>query len=107
MQFQGSVEINEQEMGSHYDRMTRSITETIKEVVSVKETKIFNGRKVSEKTKRLCELRVRDFASGRQINKSDRDTWNRTLNNAAKKDYCMKSGWKAGYQPWKRRMRNK
>ena len=63
-QLQGSVEINEQEMGSHYDRMTRSITETIKEVVPPKKPKKFNGRKVSEKTKRLYELRVRDFASG-------------------------------------------
>ena len=32
-------------------------------------------------------MRVRDFASGRKITKSDRNAWNRTLNGAAKKDY--------------------
>ena len=47
----------------------------------------FNGRKISAETKRLYDLRVRDFASGRKITKSDRAAWNRTLNKAALKDF--------------------
>ena len=83
----GDVEVTEQEMGAHYDRLTNCINETVKEVVSPKTQKKFNGRKASAKTKRLYELRTRDFASGREIKKSDRDAWNKTLNKAAKKDY--------------------
>ena len=84
---QGDVEVIEQEMGAHYDRLTSCIAETVKEVVPAKTGKKINGRKVSAKTKRLYELRTRDFASGREIKKSDRDAWNRTLNKAAKDDY--------------------
>ena len=74
-------------MGAHYDRMTGCVKETIKEVVPPKKPRKFNGRKVSAETKRLYDLRVRDFASGRKITKSDRAAWNRTLNKAALKDF--------------------
>ena len=47
----------------------------------------FNGRKVSADTRRLYDLRIRDFDSGRKIEKSDRDAWNRTLSKAAMGDY--------------------
>ena len=81
------VEVTEQEMESHYDRLTESVRETIKEVVPPKAKTKYNCRTVSAKTKRLYELRVRDFASGREIKKSDnREAWNRTLANAAMKD---------------------
>ena len=81
------VEVDDDEMGSHYDRMADSIQQTVKEVVPPRKKFKFNGREVSAETKRLYDLRVRDFASGRAITKSDRDAWNRTLNGAAKKDY--------------------
>ena len=82
-----NIEICEQGMGDHYDRLVASIQETVKEVVPPRKPHKFNGREVSAETKRLYDLRVRDFASGRTITKSDRDAWNRTLNKAAKKDY--------------------
>ena len=81
------VEVNEQKMGEHYDRLTDSIQATIKEIVPPRKKQKFNGREVSAETRRLYDLRVRDFASGRKITKSDRDAWNRTLNKAAKKDW--------------------
>ena len=77
----------EEKMGQHYDRMATSIRETIAEVVPPKQRLKYNGRDVSAETKRLYDLRIRDFASGRKVTKSDRDAWNRTLNKAAKKDY--------------------
>ena len=52
-----------------------------------KKTLKYNGRKVSAETRRLYDLRVRDFASGREITKSDREAWHQTLNKAAMKDY--------------------
>ena len=86
-QLQGDVEITEQAMGEHYDQVAKSIRDTIQEVVPPRAKAKYNGRTVSEKTKRLYDLRTRDFASGREIKKSDRDAWNKTLGKAAKKDY--------------------
>ena len=42
---------------------------------------------MSAETRKLYDLRIRDFASGRKIEKSDRDAWNRTLSKAALNDY--------------------
>lgn len=67
--------------------MSKYIQETIKEVVPPRRKKKFNGLEVSVETKRLYDLRIRDFTSGREIKKSDKQTWNKTLNGAAKKDY--------------------
>ena len=91
-QLQGDVEVEiteQQAMGEHYDQVAKSIRDTIQEVVPprAKAKAKYNGRTVSEKTKRLYDLRTRDFASGREIKKSDRDAWNKTLGKAAKKDY--------------------
>ena len=61
--------------------------ETVAEVVPTKKRKKCDGREASAETKRLYDLLIRDFASGRTITKSDRNAWNRTLNKAAKKDY--------------------
>ena len=82
-----AVETSAQAMGDHYDRMTDCVRATIKEVVPPKQPRKYNGRTVSEKTKRLYDLRVRDFASGRNITKSDRAAWNKTLSKAAMNDY--------------------
>ena len=82
-----AVEITVEEMGAHYERTIQCIADTIKDTVSPKKPIIYNGRKVSAETKRLYDLRVRDFASGRNITKSDRDAWNQTLNKAALRDY--------------------
>ena len=76
-------------MGAHYDRVTQCIRDTIQDTVPPKKPLRFNGRKVSAETKRLYDLRIRDFASGRTIEKSDRDAWNRTLSKAAMKDYVF------------------
>ena len=84
-----SVEISEGAMGAHYDRMTNCVRATVEEVVPPRKKFKYNGREVSAETRRLCDLRVRDFASGREIKKSDRDAWNRTLNKAAKKDFDL------------------
>ena len=62
---------------------------TVEEVVPPRKKFKYNGREVSAETRRLYDLRVRDFASGREIKKSDRDAWNRTLNKAAKKDFDL------------------
>ena len=82
-----SIEVSESEMGAHYDRLTECIRETVKEVVPPRNKVKYNGREVSAETRRLYDLRVRDFASGRKITKSDRGAWNKILNNAAKKDF--------------------
>ena len=81
------MELCESALGEHNDRMADCIQKTIKEVVPPRKKLKYNGREVSAETKRLYDLRVRDFASGRKITKTDRDAWNRTLNGAAKKDY--------------------
>ena len=86
-QLQGDIEITEQEMGAHYDRLTKCIHDTIQEVVPPRKNIKYNGRKVSAESRRLYDLRVRDFASGREITKSDRDSWNKVLGQSAKKDY--------------------
>ena len=86
LQLPQRVEVDEDAMGEHYDRVTKSVHQTIKEVVPPKKKFKFNGREVSAETKRLYDLCVRDFASGRKITKTDRDAWNRTLNGVVKKD---------------------
>ena len=80
------MEISQSGMGAHYDRLTEQVSETVKEVVPPKKPLKFNGHKASATTKRLYDLRVHDFGSGRNI-KSDRAVWNETLNVAALKDY--------------------
>ena len=42
---------------------------------------------MSAQTKRLYDSRERDFASGREIKKTDREAWNKVLNKATMKDY--------------------
>ena len=74
-------------LGAHYNRMTKCIQDTIKDTVPPKKPLRYNGRKVSAETKRLYDLRERDFVSGRKIEKSDHDAWNRTLSKAAMKDF--------------------
>ena len=53
---------------------------------------------MSAETKRLYDLRVRDYASDRKREKSDREAWNRTLNKAAMRDY---HDW---VEEWSKRM---
>ena len=74
-------------MGAHYGRITKCIKDTIKDTVPPKQPLRYNGRKVSTDTKRLYDLSIRDFASGRKIEISDRDSWNRALSIAAMQDY--------------------
>ena len=75
------------EMGTHYDRMTACIQETIKDTVPPRRKQKFNGHEVSAETKRLYDLRIRDFTSDHEITKEDRAAWNRTLNGVTKRDY--------------------
>lgn len=82
-----AVERSPAEMGAHYERMAGCVRDTVSDTAPKKNPLKYNGRKVSAKTKRLYDLRVRDFASGRKITKDDRQAWNRTLNKAAMADY--------------------
>ena len=81
-----AVERSPEEMGAYYDRMAKCVQDTTSDTVSKKKLK-YNVRKMSVKTKRLYDLRVRDFASDREITKEDREVWNRTLNKVASSDY--------------------
>ena len=83
-------------MGEHYDRVTKCINETIRDTIPPKKPwsiqLLYNcttcfGRKVSTETKRLYDLHIRDFASDRKIDKSDRTSWNRILSKTVIQDY--------------------
>ena len=67
------VEISEQGLGVHFERMTDCIQQTIKAVVPPKKRIKFDGRKASEQTRTLYAERIRDFNSRRtKIKKSER-----------------------------------
>ena len=54
------IQVKQDEMGAHYDEVTRCIKETIAEVIPKLKPKKFNGRTISAKTKALYEQRIRD-----------------------------------------------
>ena len=82
------VEISMSGMEAHYEHLRSSVVAAAKANIK-RETKkrTYNGRAMSEKTKRLHDLRTRDFNSGRTIMKDDRVRWNKVINESCKKDY--------------------
>ena len=81
------VEVTKTSMGAHYNNVTECIRQTIAETVPPKKRQNYNGRVVSERTKKLYDERIRDFSSGRKITKADRQAWNKVLSASSKKDY--------------------
>ena len=82
-----AVEVSEPQMAKQYDHLTERISHTIDTQVPKKERIKFDGREASAKTKALFDDRIRDYASGRKITKSDRKAWNRVISNSCKQDY--------------------
>ena len=78
---------NAEDMGTQYDFLSESIRQTIDEVVSPRQRKNYNGRKMSQRTLHLHQQRIRDFNSGRQITKVDRTAWYKVLKEAGLDDY--------------------
>ena len=70
-----------------YGRLAGSLQKTIEEVVPLKKKQKYNGRGVSDRTKKLFEERARDYSTGRTIKKSDRNAWNRVIAKSCKQDY--------------------
>ena len=82
------VEVSMSSMEKHYKHLSDSVVAAAKAAIK-KETKKkrYNGREMSDRTKRLHELRTRDFNSGRKITVDDRKHWNKVINDSCKKDY--------------------
>ena len=81
------VEVSQEGMTKHLDRLNKGIKHAIETTVPKKEKIKFDGRQASAKTKALFEQRIRDYGSGREIKKSDRMAWNSVLAKACKQDY--------------------
>ena len=81
-------------MFDQYGHLAASIEETIDRVVPKTKRQKFLGRASSPTTQALRAERIRDFSSGRKIEKSDRAAWNKVLAKAGKRDYeSWVQGW--------------
>ena len=83
-----NVEVSISGMEKHYAHLSDSVVAAAEVAIKKEEKKRkYNGREMSEQTKRLHDLRTRDFNSGRKITKDDRARWNKVINEACMKDY--------------------
>lgn len=85
----GNMEVHagEQHLHVHYECLSKSFQNTIQEIVPKRKKLKFDGQAASQATKQLYEARIRDYNSGRNIEKSDRKAWNSVLAKACKTDY--------------------
>ena len=95
-----AVEVTKKSMETQLDRLTAGFQHAIQAVVPKKKKIKFDGREASAKTRALYDQRIRDYASGRKITKSDRKAWNTVLAKACKQDY---HDW---LQRWIRKIEN-
>ena len=82
------VEVSEEGLGKHFDKLSDGLQRTIKECVPPKKPFKFDGRKASTRTKTFYDQHIRDFNAGRKIRSKDRKTWNRVLNVARNSADC-------------------
>ena len=67
------VEVSQQGLTEHLDKMSNCMLETIKEVVPPTKKRLkFDGRKASAQTRALYTQRIRDFNTKRKILKPER-----------------------------------
>ena len=78
---------SKESMFAQYGHLAASVEETIERVVPKVKCKKFHGRETSPETQNLRFERIRDFKSGRKIDKTDRAAWNKVLAKASKRDY--------------------
>ena len=81
------MEISRAGMAKQYEHLSKSVAAAA--AVAIKHGKkkqTYNGREMSDRTKRLHDLRTRDFSSDRQITKDDRSKWNKVINESCKND---------------------
>ena len=82
----GSAQALKQDLASKYERLTKCVQETIKEVVPEKQWLKKNGRVVTQATRELFDKRAKEY-SKKQPTPTRRKRWNKIIRDACTNDF--------------------